>query len=63
LFLFQAVVTESGSVQDVQAMCSQAPDLEAAAIKAISAWRYRPATLNGKPVAFILTVSVSIDFL
>jgi TonB family protein len=62
VFIFQAVVTESGSVQDVQVMCSQVPELEAAAIKAISAWRYRPATLNGKPVSFLLTITVNIDF-
>jgi TonB family protein len=61
-FIFQAVVTESGAVQDVQVMCSHIPEIEAAAIKAISAWRYKPATLSGNAVPFLLTVTVNIDF-
>jgi hypothetical protein len=29
-------------------------------VNALSQWRYRPATLNGKPVPVYLTVAVSV---
>jgi len=33
--------------------------LDESAIKAVRAWRYSPLQLNGRPTAFVLTVTLS----
>lgn len=59
-------VTEKGDVQNIAVASSQAsdsnfiPNFEEAAKSAVAEWRYRPATLDGKPMSF--DFSVNIDF-
>ncbi len=60
--LLQAVVTASGRVEDVRLLRSPVPDpgFSAAAMQAVSSWRYRPGTINGRPVA--VRMSVVVEF-
>lgn len=54
----EATIDESGVVRDVRVLRS-VPLLDAAAIAAVSRWRYTPTRLNGVAVPIILTVTVT----
>jgi protein TonB len=56
--VLEATVNKSGRVESVRVVNGN-PLLEAAAIAAVKQWRYEPLLLNGEPVPFILTVTVS----
>jgi len=58
--ILEATVTETGVVSDVQVLRSIVL-LDKAAIKAVKQWRYQPLILNGEPVPFILTVTVTFS--
>lgn len=53
--ILEALVDESGVVQEVKVLRSQGV-LDRAAIDAVRQWRYSPVILNGRPERFILTV-------
>jgi periplasmic protein TonB len=55
----QAVITSSGSVDEVRVIGSVNPILDAAAVSAVRRWLYTPATLNGRTVSVYLTVDVT----
>lgn len=60
----KAVIDEQGEVQDLTVTKSSGhPGLDQAAIDAISQWRFKPATLDGKPVAvyYNLTTDFRIE--
>jgi protein TonB len=59
--ILEAIITASGSVEDVKVLKSVNPLLDAAASRAVSQWRYRPATLNGRAVRVYLTVTVTFN--
>jgi len=54
----QALVDEQGKVKDVH-IVSGVPLLTGAAQKAVLKWRYRPAILNGKPIASPVEIQIS----
>jgi TonB family protein len=58
--LLRAVITEEGEVAAIEVLGAPRPDLgfSAAAIEAVSAWRYEPGRYGGKPVAVDLTVRI-----
>ncbi len=60
--ILEAVVDESGRVVDLQVLRAPAPDpgFSQAALEAVAAWRYRPGTVNGRPVA--VRMSVRVEF-
>jgi len=55
--VLKAIISDVGGVEEVRVVKS-VPPLDAEAVRAISLWRYRPATLNGRPVRVYLTVTV-----
>ena len=57
--IYEAVITPSGCVRDLRVIKSSTPTLDVYGIDAISRWRYRPASLDGRPVAVYLTVTVT----
>jgi len=59
--ILEAIITASGSVEDVKVLKSMNPLLDAAASRAVQQWRYRPATLNGRAVRVYLTVTVTFN--
>lgn len=56
--ILEAVITASGTVQEVRVLRSINPLLDEAAERAVRQWRYKPATLNGRAVPVYLTVTV-----
>ena len=56
--VLEATVNKAGRVESVRVVNGN-PLLDPAAIEAVKQWRYEPLTLNGEPVPFILTVTVS----
>jgi protein TonB len=57
MVIVEATVDERGHVESVKVLRS-AGLLDGAAIDAVKQWRYSPLTLNGRPTAFVLTVTV-----
>ena len=53
----EAIVGDDGTVRDVKVLRS-VKFLDEAAIDAVRQWRYAPLLLNGKPMPFVLTVSL-----
>jgi protein TonB len=59
--ILEAIITASGSVEDVRVLKSVNPLLDSAAQRAVQQWKYRPATLNGRAVRVYLTVTVTFN--
>jgi periplasmic protein TonB len=57
--ILEATVGEDGDVMEVRLLRSANPLLDREAEKAVRQWRYSPVVLNGIPVPFILTVTLS----
>jgi len=57
----EAVITAEGTVEEIRVAGSAHPLLDEAALRAVRQWRYRPGTLNGRPVRVILTVTVNFQ--
>jgi periplasmic protein TonB len=56
--IIQATIGTDGRVVDATVLRS-VPLLDVAAIEAVRQWRYTPSTLNGQPVAVVMTVTVN----
>lgn len=48
------VVAEDGKVKDVKATKSPDPELSEAAVACVRKWKFRPATVDGKPVSTLM---------
>lgn len=59
LVTLAAIISADGTVEQLRLVGSAFPLLDEAALAAVSRWRYRPGTLNGRPVRVILTVTAS----
>ena len=60
IVILEATVDTSGGVDEVRVLRSH-PFLQQAAIRAVEQWRYEPLVLNGQPMPFVLTVTVSFS--
>jgi protein TonB len=56
--VLEAVISPSGEVTNVRVLRG-VPLLNDAAAAAVRQWRYTPTTLNGQPVAVVMTVTVN----
>ena len=66
LYIYEAVITVEGNVSNLRLLrgpTSEEPYIafERAFHEAIAQWRYRPATLDGRPVPVYLTVTATIE--
>jgi protein TonB len=57
--ILETVVNEEGRVTDVRVLRSAGQILDRAAIAAVREWRYKPLVLNGIPVTFVLTATLT----
>jgi protein TonB len=57
--ILETIVDEEGRVTDVRVLRSAGQILDREAIAAVRQWRYTPVVLNGTPVKFVLTVTLS----
>jgi periplasmic protein TonB len=60
MVILEATVDSSGAVSETRVLRSHGV-LDAAAIDAVRQWRYEPLMLNGTPMPFVLTVTVSFS--
>ena len=58
LVILEAIITKTGTVEQVKTIRSDNPMLERSALEAVLQWRYKPATLNGQPIKVYFTVTV-----
>ncbi|MCP4663657.1 MAG: energy transducer TonB [bacterium] len=56
--IVEAIINRQGEVTNTRVLKGLSMGLEEEAVKAVKRWKYQPATLNGKPVDVIFTVSV-----
>jgi TonB family protein len=59
--LVEVVVDETGVVDAARILRSVEPCLDQAVLDAVKMWRFKPATLHGKPVASFYNLSIHID--
>jgi protein TonB len=59
MVIAEATIATKGCVVDAKVLQGPHTVLKAAALAAISQWRYEPSLLNGKPVPIIMTVTVN----
>ena len=59
LVVLSMIVTKEGRPRDVKIVTSLSAGLDQQAIKAVSQWRFDPATKDGEPVAVKMTVEIS----
>ena len=57
IVVLEAVIDRQGKVKDLKVLRS-VPDLDDAAMKAVSQWEYTPTLIAGVPVEVIMTVTV-----
>jgi protein TonB len=57
--IVQAIVTKQGEVQDVKVLKGLPMGLDSAAAEAVKKWKFKPATLNGKPVDVYYNLTVN----
>jgi protein TonB len=58
--ILEAVINERGDIERLKVLRS-VPLLDAAAIEAVSRWRYTPTTLNNVPVPVLMTITVTFS--
>lgn len=61
--ILQTIIDAAGQVTDIRVLKGLPSGLTEAAVEAVSQWRFRPATLEGKPVAvhYLVTISFSVQ--
>ena len=61
--IVQAIIDEQGDVTDVKVLKALPMGLDEAAVETVRTWKFKPATLNGKPVEvyYNLTVNFRLD--
>ncbi|MEE2775983.1 MAG: energy transducer TonB [Acidobacteriota bacterium] len=61
--VLQTVIDNNGDVDDVRVLKGLPLGLTEAAVGAVTQWKYRPVTLNGKPVAVYFNLTVNFHLL
>jgi len=60
LVVLEALIDTRGNVLDIEVVRS-VPQLDGAAVEAVSKWKYRPATKDGAPIPVLLTVTLTFQ--
>jgi len=61
IVVLEAIIGPDGAVRDVRVLRSASPLLDPGALEAVRRWRYRPARVDGRPVAVFLNVVVTFS--
>ena len=59
--ILQTIIDKNGDITDVQVLKGLPMGLTEAATEAVKQWKYKPATLNGKPVAVYFNLTVNFQ--
>jgi TonB family protein len=57
--ILEAVISAGGCVEAISIVKGVDPRLDFQSVRAVSQWRYKPATLEGRPVRVYLTVTAT----
>lgn len=55
----EGIVGTDGRIRDVKLLTKLDPDLDAQALEAVGTWRFRPATLEGRPVPYRVQIELT----
>ena len=58
LLIVEAIIDTEGRVTDLRVLKGLHPSFDDTAIAAIRQWRFKPATLQGKPVPVIYNLTI-----
>jgi TonB family protein len=59
--ILKIVVTEDGRPDRIKVLRSPSPELQAAAVKTVQAWRFKPAVgFDGKPIAVVTPIEITL---
>ena len=61
LVVLETLVDRDGSVENVKVLRSAGSVLDREALAAVRQWRYAPLILNGRPLRFVVTVTLSFS--
>ena len=56
----KGVVTRQGLLEEIQILNVVEPVLTKSVLDALARWRFKPATINGQPVAAYMTITFSL---
>ena len=59
--ILQTIIDKDGNITDIKILKGLPMGLSEAAVNAVSQWKYKPATLNGKPVAVYFNLTVNFQ--
>ncbi|MGK2857111.1 MAG: energy transducer TonB [Thermoanaerobaculia bacterium] len=59
IVIIEAVIDRNGDVRDARVLKSLPLGLDAAAVRAIKQWKFKPGTVDGKPVDVIFNLTVN----
>jgi periplasmic protein TonB len=59
IVILEAVITKSGDVEQIKTLRADYPYFEKAAKDAVRQWKYKPATVEGRPVTVYFNVTVT----
>lgn len=61
--ILETIIDKQGNVGSIRVLKEQPYGLTEAAVKAVKAWTFKPATFDGKPVSawYVLTIKTEID--
>jgi protein TonB len=61
--IVEAIIDKTGDVTNVRVLKALPMGLDQAAVEAVTKWKFRPATLNGRPVNvyFVLTINFQLQ--
>ena len=59
--ILQTIIDKQGNITDVKVLKGLAMGLTEAAVTAVKQWKYKPATLRGKPVAVYFNLTVNFQ--
>jgi periplasmic protein TonB len=57
--IVEAIIDKDGKVTNVRVLKGLPMGLDQAAVDAVKNWRFRPATLNGRPVSVYYSLTVN----
>jgi TonB family protein len=57
--ILESELTTTGCVRSARVLRSVHPQLDWAAMRAVASWQFAPATLDGSPLAVIMSVTVN----
>ena len=61
MIVLALTVNSRGKVESVTVVRGAGPDLDKKFVRAVSAWKFRPARRKGKPVTCMMNVQVHIE--